>query len=153
MRTTLSEEKITPHAKKLFQSLQEHLRIKKGYFYPENTEEYVCFADNEMILGWENQYEEIALAVREGLIEKGGFLMPRANITRADAALILYRLFNLLYETVPAKVQTAADGGTSFPIVPVAASGAGVCGVGVVAFVLNKKFNLIGLIKLKKIIK
>lgn len=69
------------------------LADKKNYFYPQNTEDYVCFADNEKINGWENQYEEIALAVREGLIDNGGFLAPQMNITRVDAAVILYRLF------------------------------------------------------------
>ena len=69
---------------------------KKGYSYPENTDDYVQFADNEKIAGWENQFGEIALSVREGLIEKGGVLAPKANVTRLDASVILYRLFKFV---------------------------------------------------------
>ena len=112
------------------------LADKKGYYYPENTDDYVCFADNAEIQGWDNQYGELALSVREGLIDKGGFLAPKNNITRADAAVILYRLFNLLYNITP--TQTQASGGTNIP-----AAAAGVCGgaavLGAAAYILIKK--------------
>lgn len=112
---------------------------KKGYSYPENTDDYVQFADNEEIAGWENQFGEIALSVREGLIEKGGILAPKANVTRLDAAVILYRLFNLLYDTSPAQIATNSTA-SSFPIIPVAAGGgAVVIAAGVVGFVFRRK--------------
>lgn len=97
---------------------------KKGYDFPENTDDYVQFADNADIEGWENQYEEIALAVREGLIDKGGILAPKSNVTRLDAAVILYRLFNCLYDVAPAQTPTQSSE-ESFPIgAAVAAGGA-----------------------------
>lgn len=118
------------------------LANRKGYSYPENTEEYINFADSELIQGWENQYGEIAFAVREGLIDDGGILAPQMNITRADAALILYRLFNLLYDTAPIKTQTAAGNvSVSFPVVLVALGGVGLVGLGTVFYVLRKRIG------------
>lgn len=108
---------------------------KKGYTYPENADDYISFADADDITYWEGQKGEIALAVREGLIDKGGSLAPKADITRVEAALILYRLFNILYEVTPA----AAEGG-SFPVIPVAAgSAAVVIGGGAAAFFIIRK--------------
>lgn len=112
------------------------LADKKGYYYPENTDDYVCFADNAEIQGWENQYGELALSVREGLIDKGGFLAPKNNITRVDAAVILYRLFHLLYNITP--TQTQASGGTNIPIVAVSACG-GTAVPGAAAYILIRK--------------
>lgn len=119
------------------------LANKKGYLYPENTDEYIRFADKELIQGWDNQYEEIALAVREGLINNGGVLAPQMNITRVDAALILYRLFNLLYDTTPTRLATATDGGDmEVPIVPIAVGGGvGVAGIsGIFIYIFRRKF-------------
>jgi len=48
--------------------------------------------------------------VREGLIDDGGILDPQTQISRADSALILYRLFMLLYEVEP--TAAAADSGS-----------------------------------------
>ena len=100
----------------------------------------MCFADNAEIQGWDNQYGELALSVREGLIDKGGFLAPKNNITRADAAVILYRLFNLLYNITP--TQTQASGGTNIPV-----AAAGVCGgaavLGAAVYILIKKRRLL----------
>lgn len=96
------------------------------------------FADNSEIQGWDNQYGEIALSVREGLIDKGGFLAPKNNITRVDAAVILYRLFNMLYNVMP--TQTQASGDTNIPILPIS-----ICGGGAVlcaaAYILMRKRN------------
>lgn len=72
------------------------LANKKGYAYPENPEDYLQFVDSEKIQ--EHAREEIALAVREGLIDQGGLLTPQRQITRAEAADILYKLYMLLYE-------------------------------------------------------
>jgi len=40
----------------------------------------------------------VALSIREGIVDRGGELLPLDNVTRGDAALILYRLFLLLHE-------------------------------------------------------
>lgn len=113
---------------------------QKGYTYPENTDEYIVFADSDDITYWDGQKGEIALAVREGLIEKGGNFAPKADITRVEAALILYRLFNILYGVTPAGAE---DG--SFPIIPVAAGGAAVlaCGGAGAFFLIKKRRKLI----------
>ncbi len=72
------------------------LATKKGYEYPTNPEEYLNFIDADKIPT--EARAEIALAVREGLIEEGGLLEPQRQITRAEAAEILYKLYMLLYE-------------------------------------------------------
>lgn len=118
------------------------LAEKKGYIYPENTDEYVQFADNEEIEGWENQYGEIALAVREGLIDKGGILAPKSNITRVEAAVILYRLFNCLYEITPIQTNTKSSS-AGFPAgAAAAAGGVAVIGGASAAFVIIRKRKL-----------
>lgn len=117
---------------------------KKGYAYPENTDDYVQFADNADIEGWENQYEEIALAVREGLIDKGGILAPKSNVTRLDAAVILYRLFNCLYDVAPIQTTTQSSE-ESFPVGAAAAAGGAVAvaGGGASVFVLLRRRRLL----------
>ncbi len=74
---------------------------KKGYVYPEHTEDYLKFADTEEIGKW--ALEDIALAVQSGLTTAGGSLSPKAEITKAESAEVLYELFNLLYETAPSE--------------------------------------------------
>lgn len=69
---------------------------KKGYAEPENPADYLHFTDNSLISTWARP--EVSLAVREKLIDDGGVLRPTEAISRADSALILYRLFMLLYE-------------------------------------------------------
>ncbi len=75
------------------------LAEKKGYTYPENLDEYLTFIDNDEISGWAKK--DIALAVKTGLIEKGGYLNPQENISREYSADILYRLYMMLYEVSP----------------------------------------------------
>ena len=41
------------------------------------------------------------MAVQSGLITDGGELVPRAEITKAESAEVLYELFMLLYEIGP----------------------------------------------------
>ena len=110
---------------------------KKGYTFPENTSDYIQFADNIDISGWENQYGEIALAVREGLINRGGVLAPKASITRADAAVILYKLFNLLYGVTPVTEKATIPKGIIIALccVPVVV----VAGAGTIIFIKRKK--------------
>jgi len=96
------------------------LADKKGYTYPENPDEYLNFTDADKIGGWARS--TTALAVREGLIDRGGELAPKEAVSRDEAALMLYKLFMLLYETSAenAAVSTPAGGGSgSFPVIPV----------------------------------
>lgn len=85
------------------------LANKKGYTYPINTEDYLKFLDANSIN--EEARGEIALTVREGLIDQGGLLEPERQITRLEAAEIMYKLYMLLYEqplyTVEAEVESA----------------------------------------------
>ncbi len=72
----------------------------KGYTLPTNPNSYLnAFEDGDEVSDWAKQ--QVALAVREGLVDLGGTLDPLGNVTRGEAALILYRLFLLLHE-VPA---------------------------------------------------
>lgn len=83
------------------------LRERKGYVEPEDADSYLHFTDKHLISDWAKS--ELALAVREGLIDDCGELDPRSEITRADSALMLYRLFMLLYEVESAAVAQSSD--------------------------------------------
>lgn len=83
------------------------LMEKKSFLAPENAADYLHFVDTAQIPNWAKQ--EIAFAVREGLIDDGGILQPAYEINRADAALILYRLFMKLYETPPVQIKLAPE--------------------------------------------
>lgn len=73
---------------------------QKGYALPTDAEQYLSsFEDWETISNWALQ--QVAMAVRENLVDRGGTLNPRTGITREQAAVILYRLFLLLYEVPP----------------------------------------------------
>jgi len=94
------------------------LADKKGYTYPENPDEYLTFTDADRIGGWARS--TTALAVREGLIDRGGELAPKEAVSRDEAALMLYKLFMLLYETSAENVSVSTNvGGGDFPVVPV----------------------------------
>ena len=79
------------------------LAEKKGYVYPENLEDYLDFADRDAISDW--ALKDISITVQNGLIENGGLLMPQMEISRVEAAEILYKLFMMLYETPPIAVE------------------------------------------------
>lgn len=85
------------------------LANKKGYDFPTNAEDYLKFLDADSI--HEEVRGEIALSIREGLIDQGGLLEPQRQITRLEAAEIFYKLYMLLYEqplyTVEAEVKGA----------------------------------------------
>ena len=98
------------------------LADKKGYRYPEDPNVYLTFDDAASISKWAR--ETTALAVRENLIDGGGSLEPKQAISRGEAALTLYRLFMLLYETPPAVLNVHADNTGSVPWGPIAAGGA-----------------------------
>lgn len=75
----------------------------KGYHYPENADAYLSFSDTGEIGSWAKN--DIALAVQNGIVSGGSTFAPKRDITRAEAALILYRMFMRLYETPPAVVE------------------------------------------------
>lgn len=73
---------------------------QKGYAVPADPEQYLMgFSDGLDTSDW--AVEQVALAIREGLMDPGGELNPQEPVTRAQAALILYRLFLLLHEVSP----------------------------------------------------
>lgn len=80
------------------------LADKKGYSYPDDIENYLQFDDSADISNWAKN--DIALAVRNSLVEKGGNLNPKSDITRAESAEILYNLFMLLYDTSPVSMTS-----------------------------------------------
>ncbi len=110
------------------------LMERKGYTEPENAFDYLHFTDNDDISEWAER--AIALAVREGLIDDGNMLYPQSVISRADSALILYRLFMLLYQIEPVSAEAAPGG---FPIIPVAVAVIILLGVGVAVCLLIRK--------------
>lgn len=84
----------------------------KGYDYPAESEKYLQFMDANKVL--EESRGEIALAVREGLIEQGGMLEPQRQITRLESAEILYKLYMLLYEEPNYMLSTTVKPPNSF---------------------------------------
>ncbi len=86
------------------------LKNQKGYIEPSNPEDYLHFTDSASIP--DKMRADIALTVREGLIEDGGTLSPQEEITRAEGAEILYKLFMLLYEVEPVSIQQTSFAGT-----------------------------------------
>lgn len=100
------------------------LRERKGYTEPSDPSEYLHFTDNDKISDWAEK--EIALTVRETLIDDGGMLYPDAAISRADGALLLYRLFMLLYEIEPVSMEVEEEYEPSLPVAGALAGGAAV---------------------------
>lgn len=78
------------------------LANKKGYSRPEDPSAYLNYVDSADIPDW--SANDLALTVREGLIESGSALRPNQAINRGEAALLLYRLFMLLYEVSPTPI-------------------------------------------------
>jgi len=102
------------------------LADKKGYTYPEDLDKYLKFEDKATIDNWAK--EDIALAVKSGLIEGEGQLNPKSDITKAESAEILYKLFMLLYDTSPASMAAEEAEQKSHALAIVA----GVVGVGAI---------------------
>lgn len=107
------------------------LADKKGYSYPDDIENYLEFDDSADISNWAKN--DIALAVRNALVEKGGDLNPKSDITRAESAEILYKLFMLLYDTSPVSMTSEEQKQTNMMlgvgaggVVVLAAAGAGI---------------------------
>ena len=70
------------------------LRNEKTTPLLEYSVEDLKFSDNANISEWAKN--DIALAMAEKLIEDKENLFPKEKITRADAAVVLYRLFDLI---------------------------------------------------------
>jgi hypothetical protein len=70
---------------------------KNGYVYPENIDKYLNFTDDNVIEDWARK--EVALAIREGIYSKDMKLKFADDISRKDAAVILYRLFMIMSNT------------------------------------------------------
>lgn len=113
------------------------LRERKGYLTPENEDSYLTsFSDADQIAGWAKQL--VAQTVRDEIMDRASVLNPKGEVPRAQAALILYRLFLRLYEvspvaldlpdvveTEPPVVETPApveDEAGGFPLGPVVAA-------------------------------
>lgn len=70
---------------------------KNGYVYPENIDKYLNFTDDNIIGEWAKK--EIALAIREGIYSNDMKLKFADDISRKDAAVMLYRLFMIMNNT------------------------------------------------------
>lgn len=94
------------------------LADRKGYEYPAAPEEYLGFSGGDSVSDWAK--EAVALAAREGIVAPGETIDPTGDISRADAALYLYRMFMLLYEVSPVAIDSGIDVGKALS--PLAAS-------------------------------
>lgn len=73
------------------------IHSKNGYVYPENTDKYLNFAYDNPIGEWAEK--EAALAVREGIYSADMKLKFSDDVSRKDAAVMLYRLFMIMNNT------------------------------------------------------
>lgn len=79
----------------------------KGYVTPEDAGKYLdTFSDRDKISDWAR--ELVAISVREGLVDRTTEFGPQTPINRKQAAVILYRLFLLLYEIEPEQSAVTA---------------------------------------------
>lgn len=79
------------------------LMEQKGYRAPDEPEDYLRYQDRAEISDWAAPL--VALAVREGIVSRADTLNPKAELTREQAAIVLYRLFQLLYEVTPTALE------------------------------------------------
>lgn len=115
----------------------------KGYAEPTVPYDYLSsFSDGYDVSDWAQS--QVALAVREGLVDRGGQLRPGDTVTRSEAALILYRLFLLLHEVPVVALELPEQ--TTSPSGGIGTAGIAVIGVGAAAaigagawFFLRKK--------------
>ena len=108
---------------------------QKGYSLPTDADSYLVSFENKNEIGaWAR--ELVALAVREGIIDRDYDLNPQADITREQAAVILYRLFMLLYEVAPVGLNVS---GNTVGIIVGSAGGVAVLGGGAALWYFLKK--------------
>lgn len=67
---------------------------------------------------------------------------PGKSMTRAYATVIVYRLFQLLYETSPSELESVETSNNSIPIVPIA--GGAVVGLGFLGKYILKRKKILG---------
>lgn len=109
---------------------------QKGASLPTDVDAYLLsFSDRDDISEWAAAY--VSMAVRDGLIDQKDVLNPQSEITREQAAVILYRLFLMLYEVPPIDIDAE-------PFNPVGVAVAGgaaavVAGGGTTTFVLLRR--------------
>lgn len=117
------------------------LMNQKGYTQPQDFEPYLLsFQDREEISQWAAPL--VALSVREGVSSRGAVFLPQANVTREQAAVLLYRLFQLLYEVSPVALDVPgaqSPGGLSTPAIVGISVGAAAAAAGGAAFFLLRK--------------
>lgn len=104
--TFKGEEKVT--VEQVIALTARTINLKNGYVYPENTGKYLNFGEDNAIGQWAEK--EVALAVREGIYSKDMNLKFAENISRKDAAVMLYRLFMIMNNT-PASAEIAEYSG------------------------------------------
>lgn len=123
---------------------------KKNYSRPGDPTTYLNYVDSADIPGW--AAGDLALTVREGLIESGSALRPNQPINRGEAALLLYRLFMLLYDVSPTPITVIEAPSAPVPnevtgsISPAVIGGIVVVGIGAVGgaayYILGKKKDI-----------
>ena len=80
------------------------LANRRNYTYPTDIDEYIApFSDGGDIAEWARG--TVALAVREGIVERSSSFDPTGEITRGETALFMYRLFLLLYDAPPVEIR------------------------------------------------
>lgn len=112
----------------------------KGYVAPADAEGYLSsFEDRGQLSGWAAQ--QVALSVREGVVDRDVRLAPQAEITREQAAVTLYRLFQLLYEvpSVALDVPEASSQGLPTPVIIGGCVAVAAAAAGGAAVLLRKK--------------
>lgn len=114
------------------------LAEQKGYRYPDVPADYLNFSGAATTSEWAKS--AVAVAIREGLVTAEESFDPVATMTRAQSALVLYRMFMLLYETSPVAFSVSAVA-ADFPVIPVAVGGTLLlsCGGGGAFLFLRKK--------------
>lgn len=75
------------------------LSEENGYRYPDNLQEFLVFSGADKVSSWAEA--AASLCFREGIILRGAHIYATAEITRLQAAVYLYRLYQLLYEVDP----------------------------------------------------
>lgn len=91
------------------------LAEEKGYVYPEDVDGRLqIFSDFSNIEDWTKK--DIALALEYNLTENVGAFQPKQNITRTEAAEMLYVMFMNLYET-PNQMVERTEKNTVSPVV------------------------------------
>ena len=114
---------------------------RKGYILPHNPDSYLTgFADKDTVSAWAK--EAVAMTVRDGIMDYGSTLSPQEQISRGQAALILYRLFKLLYETPAIALELPPESNTLDSAAVAAIAGGStalLCGGAFLWYYLKKK--------------